>query len=80
MDLEKIKQEFDKLTTHEQFEWLLSCEFKDKFTVFLDNDNTSILFDDDTNADYLITLKQDIGNRRGIIYLLASAGIKADFV
>ncbi len=64
------------MTAKEQWQWIISSDIKDKFTIDLDNDTTFLSFGED---GYVI-LKSDIGNREGAIHLLESLGIKADFV
>lgn len=82
MNLEKLKKEFDSLSEREQWDWLLNRArtFQDKFEISLDNDNTTIHFFEDKEADYMLYFKDDIGNRCGVEHVLKSLGFNADGV
>lgn len=46
----------------------------------MDNDNTSIHFKSDEEADYPLYFKDDIGNRAGVEHLLKVLGVDAQDV
>jgi len=74
IDFDKIKREFDGMTAQEQYNWLVTTDLKDRFTVMLDNDGTDIFFDDDEEANYILTFKWYIGNSGGAEALLTAIG------
>lgn len=80
MDLKEIKKSFDALDGKEQWAWLLNTELKDKFTIYLDKDDTRIYFADDTESDYCLRFKDDIGNRSGVNDLLEVIGLNVQDV
>lgn len=75
-DLKKVYETFENLNEKEQWEWLLKTDLKPFFNIGLDNDTTSICFDCDEEADYLMYFKSDIGNRQGVEYLLEFIGCR----
>lgn len=80
MELAKIKKQFDSLDEQEQWKWLIDTDLKPHFTVFLDNDDTHIYFEEDTEADYVLRFKDDIGNRQGVNNLLMALGVNVQDV
>ena len=80
MNLQEIKSQFDEMDEKEQWAWLVATDLKEKFTLFLDNDDSHIYFDDDNEADYVLRFKADIGNRWGIEFLLSAIGVRAEGV
>lgn len=80
MNLEQLKENFFKLSSEEQWVWLFNTPHKDKFFIFLDNDNTSLHWLEDKEDDYGMMFKADIGDRKGVFYLLRAIGIDARYV
>ncbi len=80
MDLKEIKNSFDEMSCEEQWAWLVHTELKDKFKIYLDNDDTFIYFIEDTKSDYCLRFKDDIGNRGGVNYLLEALGLNVQGV
>lgn len=77
-DLKEVYKHFNNLDEKEQWKWLLNTELKPYFSVILDNDSTSICFDYDEEADFLMYFKSDIGNREGVDLLLSLIGCKVE--
>jgi len=80
MNLEQLKENFDKLGKEEQWVWLFNTIHKDKFFLYLDNDNTSLLWIEDEDGEYGMMFKADIGDRKGVFCLLKAIGIDARYV
>ena len=80
MNLQEIKSQFDEMNEEQQWAWLVATDLKDSFRLFLDNDNTSILFNDDEEAEHVLYFKADIGDRSGLDFLLKSIGVTAEGV
>lgn len=43
-DLNNLKQEFDSMSSKQQWDWLVKTNLKDEFTLYLDNDQTFAQF------------------------------------
>lgn len=80
--LNDIKSHFDNLSEEDQWKWLIETDMKDKFRIGLDNDNTSIHFyeDEDADMDHTLYFKADIGNRWGVELILKGLGYNAEGV
>jgi hypothetical protein len=78
--LKKIKETFDSLPSQSQWEWLLNLDNKDEFTIYLDNDCTSLYFKEDVECDYSFCFKHDIGDREGVLDLLQLLGFNVEYV
>lgn len=80
IDLKEIKNKFDLLTKQEQWDWLVTTDMKDQFTLYMDNDDTHIYFHNDEQADYCLRFKGYIGTSAGAYCLMKSIGINAQNV
>jgi hypothetical protein len=80
MNLEQLKENFYKLGEEEQWIWLFNTPHKDKFFLYLDNDNTSLHWLEDKESEHEMMFKADIGDRYGVLFLLRAIGIDARFV
>ena len=79
MDLSKLKQDFDKLTPQEQYDWLLKQD-KATFTIYLDNDVTELSFHSDEECNYTFRFKRYLGDAAGVESLLKAMGFDAQCV
>lgn len=80
MNYKNLKEEFNSLTENGQ--WLWALNRKDLITLDLDNDNTTFTFNNEDKSEdcTLFTFKADIGNRRGLDYVLSIIGFKFTYV
>lgn len=75
--LKLLKEHFYKLSNDDQWVWVVETELKDKFYLYIDNDMTSVHWIDDDESEYEMIFKSDIGDRKGVMYLLDAIGIEA---
>jgi hypothetical protein len=75
----EIKKHFDNLSPFEQWNWVISNITQLKFVITLDTDNTTILFDKDIDANYILEMKTDCGSRIGVYHLLESVGANVEY-
>jgi hypothetical protein len=67
-------EDFNNLSAKEQFDWII--DNKDIAILTLDNDYTRVTLKDD--EDFSASLKEDLGDRSGVLTLLGILGITAD--
>lgn len=72
--LEKLKHSFDKLDGLRQWHWLVTHK-EEVLMVTLDKDSTSVVLKGDVDADFLLHLDDDCGNRIGTQHLLTLLGL-----
>jgi len=80
MNLKKIKKDFDKLSSSEQWEWLVKTDLKEEFTLFLDNDDAFITFNCDEDGKFVLSFKDFISNAEGAYFLLEAIGVNVEGV
>ena len=78
--IELVQKEFDRLDEQGQWNWLVTTNLKDQFVLYMDNDDTSIYFNDDEDADYVLRFKGYLGTSVGGECLMKAIGVNAQFV
>jgi hypothetical protein len=81
---EQIATEYNKflkMNGEQQWKWVLETPLKKHFTVMLDNDDTHIDWDGDSdNYNFTMDFKDFIGDSDGVFSLLKALGIKHEGV
>lgn len=84
--MKKELNKIDRMSAEEQYKYLY--ENRDKFVLFLDNDDTRVALKEDYNKlqkDYnfdieTISLKDFIGDNEGVFHLLKAIGLYSEGV
>jgi hypothetical protein len=79
-EIKSVKKMFDALNEQEQYDWLVKTDLKEKFILYMDNDDTHIYFDDDDQADYCLRFKAYLGTSAGGECIMSAIGVRAQFV